>query len=1150
MKNYLRLLILFSPLMIGIVYGQNIGVGTNTPQEKLHISGTLRVDDLQTSAPATTTTDKVVWVDANGKVYSFPAGSAGKILGVNGAGLLAWLDPGLANTLNNGQIWIGDATNTPVAQTASGDALIDNAGVITVQDNAVDGTDISISAESNGSLMYFDGTNWVNLGVGTAGQILSISGGVPTWINPAAAPTTGDLTTTTTGITVTGGTGAVLGAGTTVNIATNALGQNGLVTGPTIANPLEVWGTDALGNPSWVAISSLLTTRNVLAGAGNNAVSITNGTNQVVGATDLTVNVATNALNQAGVVTGTTGANANQVWGTDALGNPAWITPANNDWHLTGNTGTSAATNFIGTTDNVDFVTRTNNIQRTRIINDGRMKIGSGANFAYGLSRLEIEGEGLQPHISYVSDYPSFIMMRHNGTIAAPTSLANGENVGELRWYGHNGTTYMQTARILSYVDGAPTLNSVPGNLRFMTNTAGNNLTDEKMIIKNNGDVGIGTASIGSPLAKLHVFSTGGNWNLVGTNGDFYVGDATYRFKLGVATGGGGAGDVYLNSNGGTNRIFMGGGTNTQILTINGTDNNMGININGAIPINSRLDINGDLALREGTAIAVAAGANALTLTGENSHYRLTGAAAAFAINTIAGGNDGQLLTLINATGQAMTINNNNSANGILTGTNANIVLSNANSSASLIYNATLARWVVKSTSGAVGGNDWTTLGNASTNPATNFVGTTDNVDFVTRTNNTEVMRATNAQRIGIGVTAPTTKLEVNSGTGDAIYGHSNNIGGYLGYETNFTFGSPAQNILGAGVWASNPAAGYTSLYAQSTGAATVAAAINYSNVWMASYNLVDNASTFNPSALYSQLNVTNATLGGTQIALRGYNNRGTTAGNPGYTVGVQGISDAQNQDAIGVEGVSYTNAPVSIGGFFEGLNYAGTSWAYAYVGGTTNGATARKIVGTGTVSEIVPTPNHGRVTLTCPESPEYWYQDYGTVAFVEGFAHVELDPILVEIIMSDEKNPIRVFPTPVDMPEFNGVTVTNRTATGFDLVELNGGKHSGSIDYQIVVKPKTNYGEGRFPQAPGPAWLKADKEPQAAKAANQPKKENVFHWQADHEVYNYNPEDFTPVGDMVRAGKYAGMYKLGDGTYSRNLPVNKDALKISATSK
>lgn len=426
----------------------------------------------------------------------------------------------------------------------------------------------------------------------------------------------------------------------------------------------------------------------------------------------------------------------------------------------------------------------------------------------------------------------------------------------------------------------------------------------------------------------------------------------------------------------------------------------------------------------------------------------------------------------------------------------------------------------------------WQTVGNAGTVPATNFIGTTDNVDFVTRTNNTEAMRVTLGQRVGIGTTTPTVKLDVLSGAGDAIYGHSTNVGAYLGYETNFIVGS-AGAIQGAGIWASNPAAGYTSLYSQSSGAATVAANINFSSVWIASYNLVDNGTaTFNPPALYAQLNVTNATMGSLadKIAVRGYNNRGTTAGNPGYSVGVEGVADSQNEDAFGVQGLAFCNNTVRAGGYFESYTYAGASQAFAYVGSTAG--LPRKITGTNAVSEIIPTANHGRITMTAPESPEYWYQDYGTITLVNGRAHVDLDPILVDITVIDAANPIRVFCTPVEMPAFNGVTVMNQDATGFDLVELNGGTHSGRVDYQLVVRPKTGYGEGRFPQAPGPAYLKASMEPAAAKAANQPNLANIFYWPSDHEVYGYNPDDMTGVGGMVHAGPNIGKTKMPNGTF------------------
>jgi hypothetical protein len=63
----------------------------------------------------------------------------------------------------------------------------------------------------------------------------------------------------------------------------------------------------------------------------------------------------------------------------------------------------------------------------------------------------------------------------------------------------------------------------------------------------------------------------------------------------------------------------------------------------------------------------------------------------------------------------------------------------------------------------------WSTTGNGGTNASVNFIGTTNLVDFVTRTNNTEVMRVTKRGKVGIGTTSPGNyKLSINGG---AFYG-------------------------------------------------------------------------------------------------------------------------------------------------------------------------------------------------------------------------------------------------------------------------------------------------------------------------------------------------------------------------------------------
>lgn len=50
---------------------------------------------------------------------------------------------------------------------------------------------------------------------------------------------------------------------------------------------------------------------------------------------------------------------------------------AGQSWSLTGNTGTAPATNFVGTTDNKPLVLRTNNVERMRVLQNGRVGIGT-----------------------------------------------------------------------------------------------------------------------------------------------------------------------------------------------------------------------------------------------------------------------------------------------------------------------------------------------------------------------------------------------------------------------------------------------------------------------------------------------------------------------------------------------------------------------------------------------------------------------------------------------------------------------------------------------------------------------------------------------------------------------------------------------------
>lgn len=151
----------------------------------------------------------------------------------------------------------------------------------------------------------------------------------------------------------------------------------------------------------------------------------------------------------------------------------------------------------------------------------------------------------------------AFNLYRSRGTITAPTTVQNSDWLGDFLMKGYNGGSYTNACQLIAKVDGTPVSNSyTPGKFSFLTSNSSSGPL-ERMVIKANGNVGIGIAS---PLAKFQVDN--GAVLFSGNTGGTPTSGAGTRlmwipskmaFRAGSVTG-----NEWDNSNIGPNSVAMG----------------------------------------------------------------------------------------------------------------------------------------------------------------------------------------------------------------------------------------------------------------------------------------------------------------------------------------------------------------------------------------------------------------------------------------------------------------------------------------------------------------------------------------------------------------------------------------------------------------
>jgi fibronectin-binding autotransporter adhesin len=632
----------------------------------------------------------------------------------------------------SGQCLLGNTGSAPSWSTCPSSSLFTDAGSFTYLTQT--GDDFVLGGNSIASArLYLDRTNFT-LRVGTpevGNGILSLaSSGVGVTAPTISAGSTGNLTLSAPDGTV------VLGSGTG-NIEIDPGTTNQVIVGNTAGTGTITLGQSTASNTINIGTAAGNTnTQTINIGTSGTAGSTTNVTigSTVAGTTILQGNTRLSALTTNGFVKTSGGNGALSVSATVALGSEV------SGQLPIANGGTGAATqqaainNLSGltTTGDLLYYNGTNSTRLPRGT-DGQCLTSNATTILWGACGGG--GDSISVNGSAATD-ANFINTTATGTTAGITwSLNTTPSPDEISLTVSNAsdtvagvvTTGTQTfggaKTFSSLITGSAGITTTGGAVSLTGNAASSLTTSSGALTLTSA-----TAATWSTTSGSLTLNAGGANNLIlQTNGAtrFTVDSAAATLSGTGATTITGGTTLSLNSTG-ANAVSLdaGGAAAVNIGTTNATAVSLGrsgqtTTVNGALTATQLLSANGGLTVSGAGSLAVAAGTNFATTGTVNaasftgSFIRFTGTGT-MTLNGITGTADGRIITLVNTTANAITINHDNAgasaAERILTNTAAAVTL-NQNQSASFQYDSTTQRWRMLATNVDGAGAGVTSIG-------------------------------------------------------------------------------------------------------------------------------------------------------------------------------------------------------------------------------------------------------------------------------------------------------------------------------------------------------------------------------------------------------------------------------------------------------